>query len=216
MNLRMSAGLAATIVGALLAVQSCSDSCPNCPGSPARLVISPDSSSVLPGDTIFLGVEVLDADGHLLAGHVKDVQWQSLNGFATVNDSGRVAAVSQGVDSIVATLGGLVDTSRIRVVTNPTFAAHIYPILTPTCGIGGCHVTPGPPPTLNAATAAAFTQLTTVANNYLTAGDTTVGKLLFRLRGDTTAKMPPQEQLSTLDPAAYHLIAVWIAQGAAP
>jgi hypothetical protein len=179
-------------------------------------VISPDSSAVLPGDTIPLQVEVLDAEGHLLAGHAKAVRWRSLNAFATVDTIGRVAAKAQGDDSIVATLGGMADTSRIRVVTNPTFAAHVYPVLTATCGIGGCHVTPGPPPTLNAATATAYTQLTTAANGYLTAGDTTVGKLLFRIRGDTTAFMPPQGALDTLAPASYHLIATWIAQGAAP
>jgi hypothetical protein len=180
------------------------------------VVISPDQPSVLPGDVVKLEAEVLDADGHLLAGH--PVTWSSLSGsVATIDDSGLVVGGGvAGTTQIVASMGALADTTTLSVVTTSTFSKQVYPILAATCGIGGCHVTPGPAPTLNATTSAAYTQLTTPANNYVTAGDTSVGsgKLLQRIRGDTILIMPPQEKLSALAPGNYHLIAAWIAQGA--
>ena len=215
MSHRRLLGLAITLLGAGLA-QGCSNDCPNCPGPPAKVVISPDQPSVLPGDVVKLEAEVLDADGHLLAGH--PVTWSSVNStVATVDDSGVVVGGgSAGTTQILAEMGGLADTTTISVVTTSTFSKQIYPILTSTCGLGGCHVVPGPTPTFNAAAASVYTALTTTnpANHFLTAGDTTVGELLRRLRGDTVLIMPPQQKLSTLAPGNYHLISTWIAQGA--
>jgi hypothetical protein len=213
MSLRRFLGLACATLGASLTAQGCNSDCPNCPGPPARIVISPTPASVLPGDTLPLQAEVLDGSGLLLAGH--PVQWQSLDeAIASIDSTGRTVGLSVGTARIVATMGLLADTSDFQVVTTSTFSGQVYPILSTTCGIGGCHVTPGPPPTMNAAKATLYAQLTLAANNYVTPGDTTKGKILFRTRGDTTAVMPPQQQLSTLAPADYHLIATWIAQGA--
>ncbi|HTS88624.1 MAG TPA: Ig-like domain-containing protein [Gemmatimonadales bacterium] len=213
MNRRLVYNLAGLALAAGYAAQGCSTDCPNCPGPPAHLVISPQTPYVLPGDTLTLGAEVLDPSGHLLAGH--PVQWRSLDDtVATIDSTGVAFGVQAGTARIVATAAGLADTAPFGVVTTSTFSKQVYPILFATCGIGGCHVTPGPPPTMNASKAALYTQLTTDTSHFVYPGDTTKGLILFRTRGDTTAVMPPQQQLSTLSPAEYHLIAVWIAQGA--
>lgn len=214
MSPRRYVGLALALLGSGMAAVGCGTDCPNCPGPPVRVVITPAVPSVLPNDVVQLNAVVVDADSRLLAGH--PVQWSSLDiAVATVDTSGRVfAGGAAGTARIMAQMGGLADTSPVQVVTTSTYSQQVYPILVASCGLGGCHVTPGPPPTLNASVSASYTQLTTPANGYVTPGDTTVGKLLARLRGDTTAVMPPAEQLSTLAPGDYHLIATWIAQGA--
>ena len=214
MNLRLSMGAACAVVGALVAAQSCSSNCMNCPGAPDSLVISPRTPSVLPAHQVQLLAEVLDSKGRLLAG--KRVHWQSLDpSLATVGDtSGLASGLAVGNARIVATFQGLVDTAPLAVVTTSTFRKQVYPILKATCGIGGCHVSGGPKPTMNADTTVLYTALTRTDSGYVTAGDTTMGKLLARIRGDTTAVMPPQQKLSTLAPGNYDLIAYWIAQGA--
>jgi len=218
MNRRVLFGLAGLVLGAGYSAQGCSNSCPNCPGAPAQVVISPGSASVLPGDSLTLAAEVLDANGQLLAGH--PVQWQSLDpAVATINDTGNAKGLTVGTARIVATMGGLADTAPFLVVTTSTFSEQVYPILLTTCGLGGCHVTstpltPAPPPTMNAAPATLYAQLTLPANGFVTGGDTTVGLMLSHTRLGATDPMPPGQPLSTLSPAAYHLLVTWIAQGA--
>jgi hypothetical protein len=179
------------------------------------VIVSPATPSVLTNDSIQLHAVVVDADGNLLAGH--PVQWSSLDvAVASVLDtSGRIlAGGAVGTARIVATMGELADTSPVSVVTTSTYSQQVYPILLTTCGLGGCHVTPGPAPTLNATVAASYTQLLAPGSGWIVAGDSTAGELLARLKGDTTAIMPPEQKLSTLAPGDYHLIAAWIAQGA--
>lgn len=218
MNLRLSTGLGYAFMGACLAVQGCSSDCPNCPGQPASLVISPGSPSVLPSRTVQLRAEVLDAQGRLLANQ-GPVTWQSLDqGFATVttvSDTAFVLGVGVGSARITASAAGLIDTGTVAVVTTSTFSQQVYPILKASCGLGGCHVTPGPGPVLNDGTvlgSAVYTAVTGAV--YLTAGDTTVGRLLGRMKSVGGGPMPPQGQLSTLQQGNYDLIALWIAQGA--
>jgi hypothetical protein len=207
-------GLLTAAAGCSLALQACSTDCPNCPGAPAQLIISPSSPSVLPNDVVQLHAEVLDAAGHLLAGN--PVVWSTLDpGVASIDTAG--VATAGGVPGgarLMATRGGLADTVTLSVVTTSTFSQQVFPILATTCALGGCHVTPGPAPILNGSVSATYTILLAAASGYVTAGDTTVGKLLQRLRGDTTAVMPPQQQLNQLAPGNYHLITAWIAQGA--
>jgi hypothetical protein len=214
MNRRLTFGLLIAAAGAGLAAQACGTDCPNCPGQPAQVVISPGGPSALPNDVVRLHAEVLDSKGHLLAGN--PVVWSTLDpGVASIDTAGiATAGAAVGDARIVATRGGLADTVTLSVVTTSTFSKQVYPILAANCALGGCHVTPGPAPTLNGSVSATYTILLAPASQYITASDTTVGKLLKRLRGDTTAWMPPQKQLNQLDPGAYHLITAWIAQGA--
>jgi len=214
MNRRLTFGLLVAAAGAGVAAQACGTDCPNCPGAPAQVVISPFNPTALPNDVVQLHAEVLDAKGRLLAGN--PVEWSALDpGVAAVDTAGlATAGAGVGTARIVATRGDLADTVALSVVTTSTFSQQVYPILAASCALGGCHVNPGPAPILNGSVSATYTVLLAPASGYVTAGDTTVGKLLKRLRGDTTAVMPPQQQLSTLEPGAYHLITAWIAQGA--
>jgi hypothetical protein len=217
MSLRRYAALALAL-GSGVAASGCGTDCPNCPGPPARVVISPGSPSVLTNDSIQLHAVVVDADGNLLAGH--PVQWSSLDPAvaAVIDTSGRIrAGGTANTARIVATMSGLADTIQVAVVVTVTYSQQVYPILVTTCGLGGCHVTPGPAPTLNASASASYNQLLAGGTGWIVAGDSTVGELLTRLRASDPTnfpKMPPQQQLSTLAPGDYHLIAAWIAQGA--
>jgi len=223
MRLHPYAGLAFAILGGVLATESCSSDCPNCPGAPARVVISPNIVSVLPGDSVPLDAEVLDGAGRLLAGH--PVTWELLDpAFASLRDTAHVAIVrglAVGGARVVAARGGLADTNVVSVVITSTFAAQVSPILRRTCALGGCHVTGGVPLDLSVADTTIRRILTEPGNKYTTPGDTAphTGQLLTRLRGDTTPArliMPPQGRLDSVAPADYHLISRWIVQGAAP
>jgi hypothetical protein len=231
MNLRLSAGMGCALAAAFVVSQSCNSDCLNCPGEPATLTISPQAQyvpSVIPLDSVQLQVELLDRRQHFLPLNRRRISWQSLdNGIATVTDSGFVKGVAAGDARIVAAAAGLVDTGHVTVVTNPTFSQQVYPILLTTCGTGGCHVptsdpnVPGaftPRPPMNLPPANLYDSLLTSTRGYVTASDTTVGLLLARTRtvGAVGAQMPPQGRLSSSQPGNYHLIALWIAQGAVP
>jgi len=211
MKLLVSGSLVALLAGAVIASSNCSGDCPNCPGQLAAVVVSPGTSAVLPGRTVQLAALALDSKNHLLSGG--SVSWNSLDqGTATVDGSGLVSGQAEGTARIVATIGGKADTGNVTVTSTPGFAQQVYPILATTCGTAFCHVSPGPPPNMSTA-ASAFTALTAPAGGYLTAGDTTVGKLIHRIRGDT-APMPPGGALKNLQPGNYDLITLWIQQGA--
>ena len=215
MHIRSSFGLATAVMAAGFAASACSSDCPNCPGQPATLLISPGSPSLLPGRNVKLATEVLDSKGRLLTGN--PATWEALDqAVATVDDTGLVSGLALGTGRIVARAAGLSDTASVAVVNVSTFSAQVYPILAAGCALGGCHVVPGPNPNLSTQSAA-FTALLdqTIPRVRVFPGDTVAGELLRRLRGDTSLVMPPQGRLDSLAQGNYDLIALWIAQGAA-
>jgi hypothetical protein len=210
MKLHRAALLVATLAFSALGFISCSsEDCPNCPGGPATVRVSPGTSSVLPGRTLQLVALVLDADGNLLSGG--DVSWSSSNeAFATVSATGLVTGVAAGAATITAQVGSLSGNGTLNVVTTSTFAGQVYPILKASCATAFCHVSPGPAPNMSTQ-AAAYTALS--GATYTTAGDSTVGLLLGRMKNGAQP-MPPGGAFATLERGNYDLIALWIQQGA--
>ncbi len=89
----MRSSVALRLVGAVLITgligSACSDDCPNCPGSPATVTISPGNSSVLLDRELQLVALVYDKDGNLLSGH--PATWSSNDdNVATVDADGKV------------------------------------------------------------------------------------------------------------------------------
>lgn len=210
MSIRRSAILAGSLVLAGLGLASCgSDDCSNCPGAATEVRVSPSVSSVLPGRTLQLSALVLDSRGNLLSD--QDVSWSSSNpAFATVSDAGLVTGLSEGAVTITAEVGSLSDGGALSVVTTSTFAGQVFPILKTSCATAFCHVSPGPSPNMSSL-AAAYTAVT--GATYVTAGDSTVGLLLGRMR-NAASPMPPGGAFATLERGNYDLIALWIQQGA--
>jgi Bacterial Ig-like domain (group 2) len=206
-------GYFALLAGVALGSVACGGDCPNCPGQLAVVKVSPGSASVLPGRSVQLAALGLDGKNHLLT--ISNIGWSSLDpSVATVDGTGLVAGLSVGTARIVAVVEGKQDTGTVAVVTTSTFSGQVYPVLATTCATAFCHVSPGPAPNLSSASAA-FTSLTSPTGGYLIAGDTTMpGKLMHRIRGDTTAQMPPGNALVNLQPGNYDLITLWIQQGA--
>jgi hypothetical protein len=202
------------LVGAVLIAgligSACSDDCPNCPGSPATVVISPGTSSVLLDRELQLVALVYDKNGNLLSGHT--ATWSSNDdNIATVDMDGKVSGVAVGTATITANIAGQDGNGTVEVVTTSTLSAQVQPILQSSCALAFCHVTPGPPPTMTSA-AVTYASLVT-SGNYLVPGDTTTGLLLQRLHGIPTP-MPPDAPLVQLQPGNYDLIALWIQEGA--
>ena len=202
------------LVGAVMIAgligSACSDDCPNCPGSPATVVISPGTSSVLLDRELQLVALVYDKNGNLLSGHT--ATWSSNDdNIATVDMDGKVSGVAVGTATITANIAGQDGNGTVEVVTTSTLSAQVQPILQSSCALAFCHVTPGPPPTMTSA-AVTYASLVT-SGNYLTPGDTTTGLLLQRLHGVPTP-MPPDAPLVQLQPGNYDLIALWIQEGA--
>ena len=202
------------LVGAVMIAgligSACSDDCPNCPGSPATVVISPGTSSVLLDRELQLVALVYDKNGNLLSGHT--ATWSSNDdNVATVDADGKVSGVAVGTATITANIAGQDGNGTVEVVTTSTLSAQVQPILQSSCALAFCHVTPGPPPTMTSA-AVTYASLVT-SGNYLVPGDTTTGLLLQRLHGIPTP-MPPDAPLVQLQPGNYDLIALWIQEGA--
>ncbi len=209
MRISRSAAIIPVLALAGLALASCGGlECPNCPGGPAEVRVSPGATSVLPGRTLQLAALVLDSKGHLLSGQA--ATWGSSNpAFATVDANGLVTGLTEGAVTITADVGSLSNTGNVSVVTNSTFSAQVFPILRTTCATAFCHVSPGPAPNMSSQ-AAAFTALSDTL--YTMPGDTTVGRLLGRLR-DNANPMPPGGAFAVRERGNYDLIALWIAQG---
>jgi len=202
------------LVGAVMIAgligSACSDDCPNCPGSPATVVISPGTSSVLLDRELQLVALVYDKNGNLLSGHT--ATWSSNDdNIATVDMDGKVSGVAVGTATITANIAGQDGNGTVEVVTTSTLSAQVQPILQSSCALAFCHVTPGPPPTMTSA-AVTYASLVT-SGNYIVPGDTTTGLLLQRLHGIPTP-MPPDAPLVQLQPGNYDLIALWIQEGA--
>lgn len=202
------------LVGAVLIAgligSACSDDCPNCPGPPATVVISPGTSSVLLDRELQLVALVYDKNGNLLSGHT--ATWSSNDAnIASVDVDGKVSGVAVGTATITANIAGQDGNGTVEVVTTSTLSAQVQPILQSSCALAFCHMTPGPPPTMTSA-AVTYASLVT-SGNYLVPGDTTTGLLLQRLHGIPTP-MPPDAPLVQLQPGNYDLIALWIQEGA--
>ena len=202
------------LVGAVLITgligSACSDDCPNCPGPPATVVVSPDTTSVLLARQLQLVALIYDKDGNLLSGH--NVTWVSDDdAIATVDADGNISGIAVGTATITATAAGLKGDGIVLVVTSSTLSKQVQPILETSCAQAFCHVTPGPPPLMTSA-AASYASLVT-SGNYLTPGDSTTGLLLERLHG-IPRPMPPGTPFVQLEPGNYDLIALWIQEGA--
>ena len=135
----LAVGVAALLVAAVPGIAGCSSDCPNCPGSPALVVVSPQTVSVLPGDTVQVAALVYDADTlHLLSGY--SVAWSSSNtGVATVDADGFVTGVTAGTATITATAAGRSGNGTAQVVTTATLSGQVAPILKTTCALAFCH-----------------------------------------------------------------------------
>ena len=85
------------------------------------IVVSPSADTVGPGDTLRLAAEAFDENGHSVAG--AEFAWSSSDtAVATVDASGLVNGLKEGVASITATMGDTRGTSEITV-ENPDRAA---------------------------------------------------------------------------------------------
>jgi uncharacterized protein YjdB len=80
--------------------------------------VSPDSISVIVGNTSTLTAAVKDAGGNTLDG--RDVTWKSDNtAVATVDDDGVVTAVAAGTTRVTATSGGKSGSAKVVVTLEP-------------------------------------------------------------------------------------------------
>ncbi len=222
-------GVAALLAAGVFGIASCSSDCPNCPGDPAVVVVSPQTISVLPGDTVQVAALVYDADTlHLLTGHTPT--WSSSNpGIATVNGSGLVAGIVAGTVTITASAGGVSGSGTAQVVTTSTLAGQVAPILKTTCALAFCHrpnpsggtYANGDPLPFFDTPANIYAALVTAPVDVLiVAGDTTQGEMLARLKATDATRMPrvaPGDSTPAFAIArrgSYHLIARWIQAGA--
>lgn len=84
----------------------------------SSVTVSPDSISVIIGNTSTLTATVKDADGHTLEG--RDVTWKSGNtGIARVDDDGVVTGVAAGATTVTATSGGKSGSAKVVVTLEP-------------------------------------------------------------------------------------------------
>ena len=80
----------------------------------AEVRVSPDSVVLHAfGDTVRLAAEALDANGHGVMG--AEFEWSSADSVATVDDSGLVTAVANGVATVTATSGSAADSTAVNV-----------------------------------------------------------------------------------------------------
>jgi len=106
---------------------ACSNDCPNCPGPTASIKVSPDTVSVFPAKAVQLVALAFDANGELLTR--SNVIWTSdQEGFATVDNTGKVSGIAAGVAKITAEVDGKKGTGTVLVVTSSTFSGQVAPI----------------------------------------------------------------------------------------
>ena len=134
------------LVGAVLITgligSACSDDCPNCPGPPATVVVSPDTSSVL-----------LDA-GATAGGPDLRQEWEPAErapmrpGRRSDDDhrhggrgweQSRVLRLARPRSR--PTAAGLKGDGTVLVVTSSTLSQQVQPILETSCAQAFCHVT---------------------------------------------------------------------------
>jgi hypothetical protein len=223
------AGLAGLLVLAVSGVPACSNDCPNCPGSPAVVVVSPQTVSVLPGRTVRLAALVYDADTlHLLSGYT--TAWSTSNpSIATIDDSGTVAGVTAGSVTITADAAGKSGTGTAQVVTSSTLSAQVTPILKTSCALaychrpepsGGKHADGTPLPFFDTSPHIYEALVTGDTTQLIVPGDSTLGEMLKRLRVTDSTRMPPVGAGSPIGSYAavargnFDLITLWVQSGA--
>jgi hypothetical protein len=217
-------GLALTAVSGSLA---CSKDCPNCPGGPALLVVSPETVSVLPNRTTKLAALVFDADTVLLK--PLPTTWASSDPtVATVItpaggtlDTVSILGKTTGSVTITATAGGRTGVATTLVVNTSALSAQVVPIFKTSCALAYCHKSApsaGAPPDLSSANSAYAALVTNDTDTLVVPSDTTVGRLLTLLKATDSTRMPkaaagaPAFAISRR--GDYDLIALWIAEGA--
>ena len=112
----MPSRLTAVVATVLIAAGSltCGESAGPDPNAVARVVITPDTSTIDTGDSLQLSAVARNAAGDELSG--KSVAWSSLDAaLASVTSSGRVRARWPGVARIVATSDQRSDTARFAI-----------------------------------------------------------------------------------------------------
>jgi hypothetical protein len=222
-------GVTGLVLLAVSGIPGCSSDCPNCPGAPALVVVSPQTISVLPGRTTQAAALVYDADTlHLLSGFT--TTWSTSNpAIATIDNDGIVSGVSAGNVTITASAAGKSGTGTVQVVTSSTLSAQVAPILKTSCALAFCH---RPEPSGGKrADGTALPFFDTAANTYtalvtgdttqvIVPGDSTLGELFERLKAVDSTRMPPVGAGSGLGSYAvvqrgnYDLIALWVQSGA--
>ena len=89
--------------------------------SAGSVIVTPPADTIAPGDTLRLGAEVYDANGHRVEG--AGFTWSSSNAsVATVDATGLVRGLAEGMATITAMAGSASGTSEITVA-NPDRAA---------------------------------------------------------------------------------------------
>ena len=89
--------------------------------SAGSVIVTPPADTIAPGDTLRLGAEVYDANGHRVEG--AGLTWSSSNAsVATVDTTGLVRGIAEGMATITAMAGSASGTSEITVA-NPDRAA---------------------------------------------------------------------------------------------
>ena len=89
--------------------------------SAGSVIVTPPADTIAPGDTLRLGAEVYDANGHRVDG--AGFTWSSSNAsVATVDTTGLVRGLAEGMATITAMAGSASGTSEITVA-NPDRAA---------------------------------------------------------------------------------------------
>ena len=89
--------------------------------SAGSVIVTPPADTIAPGDTLRLGAEVYDANGHRVDG--AGFTWSSSNAsVATVDTTGLVRGIAEGMATITAMAGSASGTSEITVA-NPDRAA---------------------------------------------------------------------------------------------
>ena len=92
----------------------------------ARVVLSPETSDLVVGQTAQLTAEVRDGSGNALSGRA--INWGTNNpAVATVTSEGLVTAVSQGTTTISASSEGKVASATINVSPRPASAVILSP-----------------------------------------------------------------------------------------
>lgn len=87
------------------------------PTVPVSLTIVPNSATLLPQLTVWLGVDIQDADGNYLNPDGFAISWRSENpAVAIVDNRGFVTAIDPGSTAIIATGAGFTDTATITEI----------------------------------------------------------------------------------------------------
>ena len=94
---------------------------PSAPAAVARVLLSPDSTTVAPGKTVQLTARVEDASGNPVSD--RNLDWISYDASVATVNGGVVTGVGAGTATITATTDGKRGSARVTVVAPPTVLA---------------------------------------------------------------------------------------------